>query len=303
MTSEFISSQASKIAFSTDEFAQALAEHDYTFQKGQVIRGKVFQYTSDGAYVDIGGKSSGFVPLQEAALDNVIDLAQILPLQEEQDFLIIGEQNAEGQITLSRRQLLVSQAWEAAEEMAESGKTVQMRVTGSNRGGVIGEIDGLRGFIPRSHLLEKEDLDGLVGQLLTVNFLEVDPENKKLVLSQRRAMLSVEIGKVVPGTLVAGKVTRIQPYGVFVDLEGVTGLLHITQISATRIDSLDHVFTVGQTIKVMVVEVDDYKNRISLSTRVLENYPGEMVENQEELMQTAEDRVEKAKEKLVNVDS
>ncbi|MGK7873191.1 MAG: S1 RNA-binding domain-containing protein [Xenococcaceae cyanobacterium] len=298
MTSESTSSQEHNQPFSMDDFAQALEQYDYQFEKGQVVRGKVFQYDSEGAYIDIGGKSPGFVPLREASLKRVTDLSEFLPLQEEMDFLIISGQNAEGQVTLSRRQLEIKQAWDNLTESAESGKSVQMRVTATNKGGVIGEVEGLRAFIPRSHLIEKEDLESLIGQLLTANFLEVDPERNKLVLSQREAARAAAISKLEREQLMEGKVVSIKPYGVFVDLDGVTGLLHIKQVSGSHVDSLTTLFQIGQQIKVMIVDIDEYKNRLSLSTKVLENYPGEILEKMDEVMATASERVQKAKEKL-----
>ncbi len=298
MTPESTPPKSSDIGFSMDDFAKALDQHDYTFEKGQIVRGMVVQHTSDGAYVDIGGKSTGFVPLREAALDSTPDLAEVLPLNEECELLIISDQNAEGQVKLSARQLQLQQAWDHLAELAETGQTVQMLVTRTNKGGVIGEVEGLRGFIPRSHLLEKENLESLVGQSLTANFLEVNQENNKLVLSQRRAIMAAQMDKITAGTLVAGKVARIQPYGIFVDMNGVTGLLHITQISGSRVDSLNTLFKFGQEIQVIILNIDEYKGRISLSTKVLENYPGEILENFDEVMKTAPTRVEQALEKI-----
>ncbi|WP_041237659.1 S1 RNA-binding domain-containing protein [Gloeothece citriformis] len=298
MSSKSTSSQESKPSFTMDDFAQALEQFNYNFEKGQIVRGKVIQYTSDGAYVEIGGKSPGFVPLREASIEPVTNLNDYLPLDQEQDFLIISSADAEGQLILSRRQLIIKQAWNQVKEIAESGTSVQMRVTGINRGGVTGEVEGLRGFIPRSHLVEKEDLDSLVGQSITANFIQVDPDNNKLVLSQRQLVRAAAMSQLTIGTLVEGKVAKIQPYGVFVDINGATGLLHITQVSGVHIDALTTIFKIGQTIKVMIVEIDEYKNRIALSTKVLESYPGEIVEKFDEVMANAEERVEQAREKL-----
>lgn len=296
MTAKSPRFQQQNQSFSLEDFAKALEQHDYQFQKGQVVRGKVFQYTSDGAYVDIGGKSPGFVPLREASLASEANLTESLPLQEEAEFLIISEQNEEGQVTLSCRQLQLKHAWDNIGEIAESGKSVQMRVTGVNKGGVTGEVEGLRAFIPRSHLIEKNDLDSLVGQLLTANFLEVTRETNKIVLSQRQFARASAITNLQQGELSAGKVVNIKPYGVFVDLKGITGLLHIKEVSGRNVDSLNSLFQIGQEIKVMVTEVDEMKNRISLSIKVLENYPGEILEKMDEVMATAEERAEKLKE-------
>ena len=287
-------------SFSMEDFAQALNEYDYEFAKGQIIRGTVIQHESEGAYVDIGGKSPGFVPTREAALEEVDNLAEVLPIEQEFEFLIIREQNADGQVTLSRRQLEVKHAWDKIAEIAESGKSAQMRVTGVNKGGVTGEVEGLRGFIPRSHLQQRDGLESLVGQLLTATFLEVNPEARKLVLSQRDAMRATAIAKLEKGALMTGKIVSMKPYGVFVDLNGVTGLLHIKEVSNTHIDSLSNLFKVGDEIQVVILDIDDYKNRLSLSTKILEEYPGEIVEKLDEVMATAEARMVQVKEKLAN---
>ena len=281
-----------------DDFAKALEQHNYEFQKGQVVRGKVFEYDSNGAYVDIGGKSSAFLPIEEAALRTITDLSEVVPLDEEQDFLIIREQDANGQVTLSLRQLQIQQAWEDLVQLQETGKVLQVRVSGANKGGVTVDVEGMRGFIPRSHLAQRDNMESLIGQSLTVNFLEVDREREKLVLSQRMAIQSNAFTELQIGQLVEGTVSSIKPFGVFVDLEGVSGLLHIKQVSQKYIDNLGKLFAPGQPLKALVVDLDQSRGRISLSTRVLENYPGEMVDKMADVMDTAEERSERARKTL-----
>ncbi len=292
-------SGANNLSFSMDDFAKALEQHDYKFEKGQVVRGKAFEYTTDGAFIDIGAKSSAFLPIQEASLRGVADLSETLPLQEEREFLIIREQNEEGQVTVSIKQLQIKQAWNNLAEIQESGQSVQVRVTGVNKGGVTVNVEGLRGFIPRSHLLDRENLEELIGQPLTANFLEVNQSSGKVVLSQRLASQSARFSEIELGQLVEGKISSIKPFGLFVDLAGTSGLIHIKQISQNYIESLDKLFQVGQPIKAMVVNLDEGKGRISLSTRVLENYPGEMLENMAEVMNSADARAERAKKNLL----
>lgn len=281
-----------------DDFAKALEQHNYEFQKGQVVRGKVFEHDSNGAYVDIGGKSSAFLPIEEAALRTVTDLSAVVPLQEERDFLIIREQDADGQVTLSLRQLEIQQAWEQLTELQESGKVLQVRVTGANKGGVTVNVEGMRGFIPRSHLIDRDNIEALVGQALTVSFLEVDQERQKLVLSQRLATQSSAFSQLQIGQLVEGKVSSIKPFGVFIDLEGISGLLHIKQVSQKYIENLSQLFFSGQILKALVIDLDEGRGRVSLSTRVLENYPGEMVDKMADVMDTAEERSERARKNL-----
>jgi len=292
--SDSTSAPKSSQAFSMEDFENALQEYDYEFTKGQKVQGTVVQITSEGAYIDIGGKSPAFVPTNEAALGFVENLSTILPIGETHEFLIIREQDSDGQVTLSIRQLALDQAWEDIREMADTDKSTQVRVTGANKGGITGEVMGLRAFIPRSHLQQRDNMESLVGQLLTATFLEVNQENRKLVLSQRDAMRAVAMNSIVEGALMAGKIVNIKPYGVFVDLEGATGLLHIKEISGVRINSLESIFEIGQDIKVVIKQIDEIQNRMSLSIKALEKYPGENVEKLEQVMATAEERWEAA---------
>jgi small subunit ribosomal protein S1 len=285
--------EVSRLSFSSDDFAKALEQHDYAFQKGQIVRGKAYSYESDGAYVDIGGKSAAFLPLEEASLRRISDVSEVLPLQEELEFLIVREQDADGQVTLSLRQLELRQIWAQFAEMQEENKTIQVRVNGFNKGGVTVDAMGLRGFIPRSHLSERENLESLIGKSMTVAFIEVNPTTKKLVLSQRLAAQAASFGQIAEGQLISGKVSGIKPFGVFVDFDGATGLLHINQISKNYVSSLGNLFELGQPIRALVNEVDEVKRRISLSTKPLENYPGEMLENMAAVMAEAEARAQK----------
>jgi small subunit ribosomal protein S1 len=111
------------------------------------------------------------------------------------------------------------------------------------------------------------------------------------------------MGKISAGIICEGKVVKIQPYGVFVEVEGVTGLLHVSQVSATRVDSLNTLFNFGQQIYVYIQEIDDYKNRISLSTRILEAYPGELVEKFDEMMADAPNRLAQIQAKLAQAEA
>jgi len=287
------------LSFSSDDFAKALEQHDYQFQRGQVVRGKAFSYDSDGAFIDIGGKSAAFLPTAEASLHRVTDLSTIVPLQEEREFMIIREQDNDGQVTLSIRQLELQQVWQRLEDMQESGQTLQARVNGLNKGGVTVEAMGLRGFIPRSHLVERDNLESLIGKALTASVLEVDRDRRKLVLSHRLAAQAASLGQLEIGQLIEGKIVGIKPFGIFVDFEGTTGLLHINQISKNYVASLQSLFEVGQPLKAVIIDLDEAKRRVSLSTKVLENYPGEMLEKMSEVMAEAASRLPKANKNLM----
>ncbi|WP_448570245.1 S1 RNA-binding domain-containing protein [Trichothermofontia sp.] len=293
MSSKSPRPQSTVAEFSMEDFAKALEQHDYQFQRGQSIRGKVYSHEPDGVYIDIGAKSLAFLPRQEASLSATADLTQLLPIQEEREFLIVREQNADGQVMLSLRQLALKQAWDSLLELQASNQTLTVQVTGTNKGGLIVDAQGLRGFIPRSHLSMRDELETLVGQRLAVTFLTVDPDAKKLVLSERLASRSANISRLAIGQLVEGTIVSIKPYGLFVDIGGTTALLHIKQISQTYIASLPVLFEIGQTIKAVIVDLDEWKGRVSLSTRVLEKHPGELLESLATVMAEAEIRAEK----------
>jgi small subunit ribosomal protein S1 len=287
-------------SFSMEDFEKALGQFDQDFQRGQVVTGKVFSHESTGAYIDIGAKSLAFVPTAEASLRGVSDLTSILPVgDEEREFLIIREENADGQLTLSVKQLEMKKVWDSIAELGNA--SMQVRVTGMNKGGVTVDVKGLRGFIPRSHLNERNDLEALKGKTLDAVILECNPETKKLVMSNRLATRSASFSQLEVGQLIEGPVTGLRPFGVFIALDdGLTGLLHVKQVSEKYIQSLDSLFKVGQTVKAVIVNLDEGKGQVALSTRLLENFPGEVVEAMDTVMDEAGDRLTRAQKKLLN---
>jgi len=202
-------------------------------------------------------------------------------------------------VTLSIRQLELKQIWDDLTQRQKDNESIDVYVTGINKGGVMVDVQGLRGFIPRSHLVERNNPASLVGQNLTANFLEIDRDRNKLVLSQRQLAQSHRIGELEVNQLVDGTVVSIKPFGVFVDLDGLTALLHIKQISKNYVESLNNLFSLRQSIKAIVVDIDETKGRVSLSTKLLENYPGEIIENFNEVMDNAEARYNKISSKLL----
>ncbi len=296
MTVQSPRSQAAD-SFSSEDFAQALDAQNLDFRPGQVVRGRIFQHQNDGALVDIGGKSPAFLPLREAGIRPVENLSELFPLKTEAEFLIVRE-DRDGQMVLSVRRLQLKLIWEELAQKQANGQTVTVPVIGTNKGGVLVDVQGLRGFIPRSHLNQREELKELVGQSLTAGFIEVNAEANKLVLSQRVAVQAENLGRYEIGQVVEGKVSGLKPFGVFVDLEGVTGLLHIKQVSQSFVASLPDLFKPGQLIKAVVIDLDEAKGRMALSTRVLEKHPGEVLEQLAVIMDEAEERASKLKGKI-----
>jgi small subunit ribosomal protein S1 len=293
-----MNAEPKSVSFSAEDFEKALANHDYEFQKGQKVTGVIVDHTNDGTYVDIGGKAAAFLPRREAATKAVVDLSARFPIGESREFLIIQDQNADGQVTLSVRQLELQNLWESLEEQQSSKTVFQVKVTGTNRGGVLVDVEGLRGFIPRSHLRNPAQLDNLKGQVLSVALLEVSRDRNKVVLSERLANQAQQFAQLEVGQLVEGHVASLKPFGVFVDFEGGTGLLHINQVSNKFVKDLGGIFSPGQPLRALIADLDEGRGRISLSTKYLENFPGEMLENFQEVMDSAGDRVERARKQL-----
>jgi small subunit ribosomal protein S1 len=284
-------------AFSMDDFAKALESESVSSEKGTIVKGKIFSHDTNGAYVDIKGKSLAFVPIEEAAGGYDVDLAALLPIGEDFEFVVLRDQDADGQVTLSRKELQIKYAWEKIGDMQANKESVTVRVTGTNKGGVTVDFQGLRGFIPKSQLTER-DLESLKGSNVTAIIIEADRERNKFVLSQKQASRSVNFSQLQLGQLITGQVVSIKPFGAFVDFEGTTGLLHIKQISQEFIPSLEAVLSIGQEIKALIINLDEGTSKISLSTRVLENKPGEMVNDQAEVMNSADARAPRAAQKL-----
>ncbi len=291
------------MTFSTEDFARALADHDYTFQTGNTVRGTVIGHGSEGVFIEIGGKSDAFLPLKEASLERIESLEESFPLGEAHEFLIIRDQDSEGRVVLSIRRLQAQRLWEKLSDREANKDIIDVKVTGTNKGGVIVDVEGLRGFVPRSQLSYAEDMEALIGTTLSVGFLEVNPDSNKLVLSQKAAARSQAMSRLEIGQLVEGSVVSLKPYGAFVSFEGVTGLLHINQISKNYVDSLPTLLQVGKPIKAIIVNLDESRNRISLSTKVLEKYPGEVMKEFDTVMADAENRLQNIGKLLAESDA
>jgi small subunit ribosomal protein S1 len=284
--------------FSSDDFANALAEHNYEFAVGQIVKGKVVSVESSGIYVDIGAKSLGFLPIEEATLSGSSRSNDTFPIGNEYEFLIISSQNADGEVKLSVRRLLFKQAWQTLRDYQAESKVFETKVIGTNSGGVIVDSVGLRGFVPRSHLADSSDMAKLIGKLLPVMVLEADETRKKLVLSNRQAAKLAAMNQLAKGQLVTGKVTNIRPFGVFVEFSGVSGLLHVKEMSQKPVSDPTRVFQLNDTIKAVVIDIDESRNRIALSTKILELHAGEMLDNSAQVFAEADERLEKNISKL-----
>ena len=290
---------ARDIGFTHEDFAALLDKYDYHFSPGDIVAGTVFSMEPRGALIDIGAKTAAYIPIQEMSINRVDNPTEVLQADETREFFILTDENEDGQLTLSIRRIEYMRAWERVRQLQQEDATVRSNVFATNRGGALVRIEGLRGFIPGSHISAREAKEDLVGEDLPLKFLEVDEERNRLVLSHRRALVERKMNGLEVGQVVRGSVRGIKPYGAFIDIGGVSGLLHISEISHDHIDTPHSVFGVNDELKVMIIDLDADRGRISLSTKQLEPEPGDMLKNRDIVFEKAEEMAEKYRQKLL----
>ncbi len=281
--------------FDESAFLEALNANEPIGATGETITGKVIAIESDGLYVDIGGKAPGYMPKKECGLGVITNFKEKFSIGLEMEVLVIKEQNADGMVTVSARALILRQSWEKVSSSAKNGELINVLINGFNRGGLTCDVDGLRGFIPRSQLEDGQDYQSIVGKTLKVAFLEVNPESRKLVLSEKKALLVSKLTSLELGQLIEGEVLAVKPYGFFIDLGGASGLLHQSSLTKGSIRSLREVFREGEIVKALISEIDLEKGRIGLNTALLENSAGELIIDKQKVMQEATERALKTK--------
>jgi len=280
-----------EVGFSYASFDEAVAASDYSFNRNDVVKGTVVQYDKGGCIVDIGAKSSAFLPAQEAALIQVegVQIESLIAIDEERSFQIISEEDENGQLMVSVRRIQYREAWEKVVAKQVTDEAFDAECVSINRGGAIFLVEGLRAFLPGSHLTGRLPDEDLIGQTLPLKFLEVNEDDNKLVVSNRRAVVEAQMENLSRGDVIDGIVKALKPYGAFVEVGGMSGLLHISQISMDRINDLERVLQPGQKIKCMIIDHDKTNGRIALSTKTLEPEPGDMIKDPERVYEQAEE--------------
>ncbi len=279
--------------FDEDQFLAALNDNEPIGLTGETIGGKIIALESDGLYIDIGGKAPGYMPKKECGLGVITNFKEKFPIGLEMEVLVIKEQNADGMVTVSARALILRKSWDKVSKISRSGELIDVLANGFNRGGLTCDVEGLRGFIPRSQLEDGANYQSLVNKTLKVAFLEVNPESKKLVLSEKKATLLQKFETLKLGQLIEGKVLAVKPYGFFIDLGGVSGLLHQSSLTKGNIRDLREIFVEGEFVKALITEIDRERGRIGLDTALLENSPGELLVEKEKVMNEANERAQK----------
>ncbi len=260
------------------DFEELLKQYDYSFQKGDLIKGTVCGYDSHGVMVDIGAKTTALVPEREAA-DKGEKMEDKLEKGKEYEFLIIREEDDDGRFLLSRKKVDLAYSWQELEKAKAADETILGTIAGIVKGGILVEISGVRGFVPSSQLRTKES-DLSVGGKIELKILTLDAQQNNFILSNKKVYEDTAIearksvfSQIEPGQVVKGDVVRITDFGAFIDLGGIDGLLPLSQLSWRWIDHPTDILKVGDKIDVEVIAVDHDKQRVSLSLKNLEPDP------------------------------
>jgi len=247
-----------------------------TLHEGDVVKGVVVHLDREGVLVDVGTKSEGLIPPNELSREPGRRPEQIVRPGEEVDVFVLSAGDDESdQIILSKKRADFEKAWDRVIEAQRAGETLNARVTERVKGGLVVDL-GIRGFVPASHVGsgQARNLEKYVDTMLPLKVIEVDRERRKVVLShrlateeERQAQRDETLATLAEGQVRQGVVRRITDYGAFVDIGGVDGLLHISEMSWTRIKHPNEVLKVGDEIQVMVLKTNLEQGRISLGLR------------------------------------
>jgi small subunit ribosomal protein S1 len=256
-----------------------------SFDEGDVVNGKVVRIDKDEVLVDIGYKAEGVIPSNELSIRKSVDPAEEVELGEEVDALVLTKEDAEGRLILSKKRARFEKAWRRIEIAADSGEPVEGSVIEVVKGGLILDL-GVRGFLPASlvDIRRVHNLDEFMGQTLECKVIELNRSRNNVVLS-RRAVLEEErkevreqiLGRLEPGQVVEGKISNIVDFGAFVDLDGIDGLIHISELSWSHVNHPSEVVAIGDTVRIKVLDIDRDRQRISLGLKQTQEDPWQRV--------------------------
>jgi small subunit ribosomal protein S1 len=250
-------------------------------EDGQLVNGTVVKVDKDEVLLDIGYKSEGVIPARELSIRNDVDPAEIVSLGEQLEALVLQKEDKEGRLLLSKKRAQYERAWGDIEKKKDDDDVVKGMVIEVVKGGLIVDI-GLRGFLPASlvELRRVRDLQPYVGRELEAKIIELDKNRNNVVLSRRAWLEETQreqredfLTNLKPGEVRKGVVSSVVNFGAFVDLGGMDGLVHVSELSWKHVDHPGSVVNVGDEIEVQVLEVDHDRERISLSLKATQQDP------------------------------
>ena len=266
-----------------DEFEQLLEDSlSKQHAVADIVEGTVIKKENDGYLVSVkGAKMEAFLPEKEVSSEETLEVGDI------KEFYVLREEDNEDSMMLSLKRIAFAQAWAQLNDAKLQGDTILAKVEKTVKGGVLVDVADLKGFIPSSQLRTGVPFDGLVDTKIEVKVLEADPKKNKLILSQRQAVAEQRdqvvdnvLSSLEEDSVVSGTVVRITDFGAFVDINGIDGLLPISEISWQRIKHHSDVLTLGDTIEVKIIKIDTELKRISLSLKRMGENPWQQIEGQ-----------------------
>ncbi|HZY66146.1 MAG: 30S ribosomal protein S1 [Actinomycetota bacterium] len=271
------------------------------FKDGDIVEGEVVRIDKDEVLVDIGYKSEGLIPTNELTIRKGADPNDIVELGQEIEALVLQKEDADGRLILSAKRAAFERAWNRIEESYNNQETVRGPVIEVVKGGLIIDI-GLRGFLPASlvDIRRVRNLEAFTGETLEAKVIELNRSRNNVVLS-RRAVLEEErkeereriLTDLEEGEIVTGTVSNLVDFGAFVDLEGIDGLIHISELSWNHVDHPSEVVEVGEEVEVKVLEVDRDRERISLGLKQTRKDPWQEIVERVNIGETIKGRVTK----------
>ena len=266
-----------------DEFEQLL-EDSLAKQHAvaDIVEGTVIRKENEGYLISIkGAKMEAFLSEKEVPSEETLEVGEI------KEFYVLKEEDNEDAMQLSLKRIAFAQAWAQLNDAKLQGDTILVKVKKTVKGGVLVDVADLQGFIPSSQLRTGIPFDGLIDTKIEVKVLEADPKKNKLILSQRQAVAEQRdqvvdnvLNSLEEDSIVSGNVVRITDFGAFVDINGIDGLLPISEISWQRIKHPSDVLTLGDTIEVKIIKIDMELKRISLSLKRMTENPWQQIEGQ-----------------------
>ncbi|MFI4990478.1 MAG: 30S ribosomal protein S1 [Solirubrobacterales bacterium] len=256
-----------------------------TIEEGEVVTGHVVRIDKDEVLVDIGYKSEGVIPANELSIRKSVDPKDEVHLGEEVDAIVMTKEDQDGRLIMSKKRARFEKAWRRIETAAESGEPVEGTVIEVVKGGLIIDL-GVRGFLPASlvDIRRVPNLDEYMGTKIETKVIELNRSRNNVVLS-RRAVLEEErkevrqqiLDRLQPGLVVEGQISNIVDFGAFVDLDGIDGLIHISELSWSHVNHPSEILTIGDTVKVKVLDIDRERQRISLGLKQTQEDPWQRI--------------------------
>jgi small subunit ribosomal protein S1 len=274
-----------------DDFEAAIEATVLEFNDGDIVEGTVVSVDSDGAMVDVGYKSEGLIPVRELSIRNNVDPNKSVQVGDRVEAVVLTKEDDEGRLLLSKKRAMYERAWGEIQEVAAADKTVEGTVIEVVKGGLIVDI-GLRGFLPASlvDLRRVRDLDPFIGETITAKVIELDRARNNVVLSRRAYLEEAQaeerqgfLDNLAEGEVREGVISSVVHFGAFVDLGGMDGLVHVSELSWQHVNHPNELVNVGDKVKVKVLEVDLDRERISLSIRQTTEDPWDVFASEHEV--------------------